>query len=353
MNFLNRAKNQATKIVGETADTAVETPKTVVPKAPGARPGIPAKPAVPGARPGIPSAPKVPGARPSIPAKPAVNPSPVKEEVVAPVVEEKKGPMAQKSNPFKLGAKPAAEAVAEVTKVDTPKVTAKKEVVDTVVEEVVPEAITSITEEAIVNEPVVEKPAETKKKTNSRRKAATKKEEPKEDISTEEPVEIVIPTTDMTYAEAVSSIKSTFHDEEWDNFKQDTSERLNEIHLTGDMTPTALKQTIADLTSLRDSVWVHFISSKTLYENLTEKDKGVLDVTSRLNAKGSNEAERKLSGAVALMNYKEPDSGKNINLYEVLYASRDRYNYSKGLIESIAYKHNSVITMLGNLKLEK
>ena len=251
--------------------------------------------------------------------------------------------MADKNNPFKFAKKPTETVVPVVEETIVP-------VVVPVVEVVVEKQEAPITESVEVNEPIKE-PAETKKKaaTTKSRKKPTKSEKEDEVVTEDEDVDV--PRTEISYAEVVLAIKSSFVDEEWEIFKTETSARLGEIHITNDMTPGALKQIISDLNSLRDSVWFHFLDCKTFFENLTAKEDGLLDRVKRLHSKGTNDNERKINSSIALMNYKE--DGKSINLYEVLDASRARFNYTKGLMDSIQYKSNSVITMLGNLKLEK
>ena len=349
MNFLKKAQDQANKNAGGTAQKLPPV---------GSKPAVPGvKPAVPGAKPNIPSRPVAPGAKPNIPSRP-VAPGAKPAAPTTPKVEEEKGPIAKSSNPFKLGAKKAEEVKPEVE---------TKEVATAPVEETTATTTEAITEETSVNEPIVAeepkkeepKKEETKKasskktsnKKTSNKKTTTKKEEPVDTPDVEEAEEIVIPTTDCSYSDAVLAIRSTFFDEEWEAFKEDTSNRLSEIHISNDMTPSALNQTISDLNALRDSIWQHYLESKTFFETLTAKDDGLIDRTKRLNSKGANENERKLNSTMALMNHKI--DGKNINLYEVLDASRARYNYTKELMESIKYKSNAVITMLGNLKLEK
>ena len=121
--------------------------------------------------------------------------------------------------------------------------------------------------------------------------------------------------------------------------------------MSNDMGTSHLKQAISSLNELRDAVWPHYIKAKTMFENLTDKEDGLLIRIRKLHSVGSNDAERKNNAALAVMTYKIED--KNVNLYEVLDASRERYNFLKMLMDSIQYKSNAIITMLGNLKLEK
>lgn len=328
MNFLNKIKEQVN-------NTGSSTP------IPGGKPPIPGgRPPILGARPGVPP---ISGGRPPVP---GVKATPVSTSTIV----ETKGPIESKGNPFIINKKEIADVI------ETPvKVAPIAEVTESIKKEEGKEVVSNITNEPTVIEPI-NLEEEIKAKTKSKGKGRAKKTEAKEttsDVRVEEECcnEVIIPKTEGTYAEVVLAIKSTFADTEWDEFKEDTTKRLGEIQIASDMTPAALKHTISDLNALRDSVWNHFLECKTFFETLTAKDDGLLDRVKRLNSKGTNDNERKVNATLALMNYKQ--DGKLINLYEVLDASRVRFNYTKGLMESIQYKSNAVITMLGNLKLEK
>jgi hypothetical protein len=103
---------------------------------------------------------------------------------------------------------------------------------------------------------------------------------------------------------------------------------------------------------LRDEISIVYNDTKTLYESLTAKDDGLIDRTKRLNARGTNSEERKVSGTIAAMNYKTPQ-GHNINLFELLDETRARFNFLKTINDSIEFKKAVLLTMLSSLKSEK
>ena len=92
-----------------------------------------------------------------------------------------------------------------------------------------------------------------------------------------------------------------------------------------------------------------YIETKNLYEHLTDKENGLIEVTKKLHGKGSNTEERKVNGIVAVMNYKT-EAGDTVNLYELLAETRIRYNFLKGLNDSIEFKKMVLLTMLSSLK---
>lgn len=347
MSFLNKARAQAQKTVGVPTPTTGATVAPIKPPVPG-KPGIPGKPPV--NKPGIPK-PGMP--KPGIP-KPPVQNKP-KEET----------PLESKSNPFLKKTEPTipmpTEDIVKDPEMMAPIEEAKAEVKAKAAEEKVKE--TTVKEEKVESktEKVDEKEAETKdeaeakeevkeikKKTTTRKKATAKAKEP-----TDVEDNIDIPSTDMDYSEAMVAIKSNFVDPEWEEFREDIISKLNDIHITSDMNTTALKETISSLSALRESIWVEYNDTKTAFEKLTAKEpEGLIERIKKLNASGSNAEERKINSILAVMNHKD-GAGRNINLFELLDETRDRYNFLKSVMDSSQYKTNVLVTMLGSLKLER
>lgn len=359
MNFLKKAKEQ----VNSESTTTIEATKPTIPgrpNIPGSKPSVPgSKPSVPGARPNIPGAkPNIPGSKPNIPgAKPSIPTKVVVPEVeinTSEIVEETTAPLAAKSNPFvKKGLKEEAKEVVvpEVEEISIPE---PEPEVPEIEEEV------KIIETEEVNTPLEEGKEEEKpkgKKKGSRRKKAVEAQE-KEDKAEESIKEceapvITITKTELDYAEAMESIGSSFVDEEWENFRADVTQRLNDINISSDMNSVALRNTIAELSSLRESIWVIYNDTKTQYETLTAKEpEGLIERIKKLNSRGSNDSERKYNAIMAVTNFKN-DDGKKINLYELLDETRERFNFLKSLMDTSQYKTNILVTMLGGLKLDR
>lgn len=356
MSFLNKARAQAQKTVG-----AAPTPAAPV------KPGIPGKPSVPG-KPPVPGKPGLP--KPGMPKpgglpKPGMKP-PVPGHVPAPTKAKEEGPLKAKSNPFldkKNAVAPVTESIdkdpemmapineakAEIKATEEKAKTIEKEETKVEAEEVVkneePKA------EETPKEEKKEEVKETKKKSASRKKSTSKAKET--ETNTVEVSATEVPTTDMEYAEAMVSIKSNFVDPEWEEFREEIITQLNDIHITSDMNPAALKETISSLSALRESIWVQYNDTKTAFEKLTAKEpEGLIERIKKINASGSNAEERKINSILAVMNYKD-GVGRNINLFELLDETRERFNFLKSVMDSSQYKTNVLVTMLGSLKLEK
>lgn len=359
MNFLNKAKEQANNIINKKEGSPMTNPflnkntlnNQTAPKVPAATPtaptGIPSAPAVPGAipKPGVPKAPGKPG-MPPIPGKPGVPPVP-------------KAPSVPGANPFaKPEVKPAEETktandianeiVKEVEAKEIP-VTGEAPVVP-VEEKVETPAEAPKTEEVKEEPKAEEKKTTAKKRSSSRKKTASKTDEVNDAPTTsDEVVNVIINTTELSYAEACQAVRTHFTDPEWEAAKAKFEEIAKNIHITNDMNKAQLHDLLAQVANLRDEIYSAYTETKTLYEHLTDKENGMIERTKRTGAKGSNSEERKLTATLAVMNYVD-GNGNKINLYEVLDETRIRYNYLKGIIDTIEFKKAVLLTMLSSLK---
>lgn len=340
MSFLSKAKETANKI-NDVAGVKSTLPG-MKPTLPGAKPAIPA--GLPGAKPPVlGSKPTLPGAKPSIGKPPvAAKPPVVAPKPTAPAVEAKveTAPL-KNNNPFIKKPVVAPTVVGKTEEIKEEVIVKEEEVV--------------VATETIVADTVEEtKPAPTnKRKRKPATKAATDEAVESDMDSGADTVEFVMPKSEVNFEEALLSIRSGFVDENWEAFRTENITRLNDILISNDMTTTMIKATLSELSLLRDSTWIIFNDTKTNFEILTGKEpEGTIERIKKMSAKGSNPDERKLNATLAVMNYKDAN-GKTVNLYELLDEMRERYNFTKSLMDAISYKNSVLITMLGSLKLEK
>lgn len=184
-------------------------------------------------------------------------------------------------------------------------------------------------------------------KTADSKKTETATENKSSDVSVE------IPTTTMSYTDAIASIISPFQDAEWVVFRDDIKAKLGELIIVDDMNASTMKLMISELDVLRQEIWFSYQEKKSLFDMLTgEKPCGIIERYSRLNiGNGNNDMERKKAGIIACMNHKTNEG--SINLYELMDETRIRYEFLKEVMESIRFKTNALITMSASLKLEK
>lgn len=207
-----------------------------------------------------------------------------------------------------------------------------------------------------VEEKKAVEPKSAAKKADSKPAAKAKKKNAK---AKAEPVEKVdgfvmdIPTTSISYAEAIESVTSPFVDPDWEIYKENVQNDLNEIVIEDDMNPATLKSAVSKLTRIRNRVWNDFQSTKSQYELLASKEpEGLIERVKRTNlGDATNDMQRKKAGVEACMNYTDK-SGNIINLYELLDETRARYNFLKAVMDSVEYKRSVLVTMNGALKIE-
>lgn len=371
MSFLNKIKNNSLGIntnpftTERKAEKTVTTPlnkqqidpfiakkETGAPVTPvkpsflgGVKPGVVNKPA--GIPTGMPAAgkPAIPTmAKPTVvtPQKPAAAPSPVNQEAT----EATANPTPQ-------------EMIKDMESIDMKEpVKTEEKVLEPAKEEVKTEAVTEGKEESKAEEAAKDKT--TKKKTTTKKKASTKtakKTEVDEPIDEQltETVETFfkMPRTTMKYSDAIQSVRGNFVDENWEEFRQSAIAESDAIVIESDMQEGAIKKTISKLSTLREKIWVQFMDTKTLLESLSNKDaEGLIERVKFVNLEGSNETARKKSGVLAVMNYKT-DENENINLYELYDETKGRFYFLKGIMDTIQYKTQVLITMSSALKLEK
>lgn len=360
MSFLNKAKEQANNILNKKEVSPMGNPflnknkaNTVSPvNTTPSTPAVPSAPTAPTVTPGVPSVPKVPGKPvPPVPGKPGIPPMPGKPGVPsapkAPTPTAPVAPVTKDANDIANETVKEVEAKEEV-KVETP-------VVETEVKAETPAVETEPKKEETTEaakEEVVEKKTATKKKGGSRTsKAKTKATEEIKDAPTvsQEAVEIVVNHTELSYAEACQAIRTHFVDEEWEAAKAKFEEMSKNINISNDMNKAQLHDLLAQVANLRDEVYSAYTETKTLYEHLTDKENGMIERTKRTGAKGSNSEERKLTATIAVMNYVD-GNGNKINLFEVLDETRIRYNFLKGIMDTIEFKKAVLLTMLSSLK---
>lgn len=371
MSFLNKVKNNSLGIktnpftterkAENTVTTPVNAPQVdpFVAKAGAGAPTTPAKPSfLGGIKPGVSKPAGIPTGVPTgVPAagKPAMPamPTMAKPTVVTP------------QKPVAAAPSPADKETAEVTTNLSPQemikdmesidmkepAKAEEKVAEPVKEEVKTEAATETKEESKA------KKTTTKAKT-TRKKVTTKKKEEVDEPINEQLAETVetffkMPRTTMKYSDAIQSVRGNFIDENWEEFRQSAIAESDAIVIESDMQEGAIKKTISKLSTLREKIWVQFMDTKTLLESLSNKDaEGLIERVKFVNLEGSNETARKKSGVLAVMNYKTDDN-ENINLYELYDETKGRFYFLKGIMDTIQYKTQVLITMSSALKLEK
>lgn len=336
MDKLNATRNPAAAAEKKVNPLLKQPAPPVAPPATTAKVVTPVAPAAPLAT----ATPKVnPLAKAAVPAAtaPAVAPTEVPKKTLA--------------FPFKKKEEPVAP-VAPVVQAEVPAPVVAETPAPVAVE--APVAAEVKAEETVVVPPVEEKKAAAapaRRANNRGKKTDTKEDGPATDLETAE--ELELPTTTMSFAEAAAVLTSPFADEVWDAFKLEIEEELNAIIIDQDMNPGVLKVILSELNLVYDKIAQPLHETRTLLENLTNKEDGTIVVIKSISLGGSNDMERKRAGFLSAMSYKPKSGGGNINLFEAAAEVRSRYNFLKGIYDRLKYKNDMLITMNGALKLER
>lgn len=222
---------------------------------------------------------------------------------------------------------------------------------------VVPKQENVVEEEPVVAEEVKPEPeaeVEEVKEPKKRGKRGSKKaKEPKVETkeATDETVEVF--TTRISYEDAVAAISSPFSNEEFEMLKEEITLELNDINITEDMNSITAKAVNAQLAGLYQKVWFDFQAAKTLYDNLSQKDNGLIDMVKFSSiGDGTNDAQRKKAGIEACMRYTSPGATEPVNLFELLAYAREQYYFFKSVMDHLSYKKDVMISMNAALKIE-
>lgn len=295
------------------------------------------------------SAPKAPSPTRPVFKAPAEFSSEVKPEetevIEAKKVEEK---ATEKSEEVKIEVSEVTETeeIVEVTEaVETEEAAETEEVVET---EKVVEAAEATVEETVKSE-IKEEVKETPKKRTRKTKSTSKEES--SDGANSEPVQIF--STEISYEEAIANISSPFINDEFEALKQEIVAEINSIEISADMNSITAKEVNSKLASLYQKIWFENQAAKALYDQLNQKDNGLIDRTRSLFIDGQNDAQRKKSGIEACIRFTSSASDDAINLYEMLDSAREQHYFFKAAMEHLDFKKNVMISMNAALKIEE
>lgn len=222
-----------------------------------------------------------------------------------------------------------------------------QEVADSEVEE--KEAILKDSEQEETKEEIKEEIKEAPKKRTRKTKTAPK--ENSSENTTSDPIQMF--STEISYEEAIANISSPFINEEFEALKQEIVNEMNSIEISADMNSITAKEVNSKLASLYQKIWFENQAAKALYDQLNQKDNGLIDRTRSLFIDGQNDAQRKKSGIEACIKFTSSISDDAINLYEMLDSAREQHYFFKAAMDHLDFKKNIMISMNAALKIEE
>lgn len=155
----------------------------------------------------------------------------------------------------------------------------------------------------------------------------------------------------MSYSDAATLVMNQFHDEGWEKYEAEVSEKIQSIKIEADMNPGTLKYVIEELNALSDEIAIPLDQATKLLEAMTDKDFGACTAYRTINStSGGNAEDRKKSGFLALVNANV--AGTNVNYIALIAATKMRYTFLKGISNRLKAKRDLLITMSSALKME-
>lgn len=190
--------------------------------------------------------------------------------------------------------------------------------------------------EEVVEEKAEEKPKKAKKETK---------------VEVDEFKSVDLLGEKISYDEMATTVLEYFQETEWINTEKELEEKLAKIRIEPDMNPGALKYVLAELNALSDTVYPIYTEQSKLQAALIDKNYGAAVAYQVLHSVGSNEAERKRNGYLALQ--KANVGGKTVNYLAMIQALLMRIMFLDKYIYRIQQKTSLCITMSGAMKMEQ
>lgn len=199
-----------------------------------------------------------------------------------------------------------------------------------------------------VEETVTEKKEETVPTQKEESKAIEeKKEEPSKDLVD------IIPEEDKDpdyFKNKVEAFRQRYVHEEFAKYQEEIFKRLEAIKITADLNTGTVKVRLADIAALRLEIFKHRVDIKMLAQCPLDKEHGDIYASAKIQAKGSNETERKSSYFQYLKNFPVKDSTVDIPFLTTVL---DMYNiFFDAVLAELKVRQDILVTYTVNLKID-
>lgn len=252
---------------------------------------------------------------------------PTKKPVAKKVIEEVKAPV--------------EETPVEVS-VETQEPVAEEPVKESATEETAP--VEEVVEEITVEEPVKEKEEKPKAK-----RASKKKEKAKEEIKEEAKEEVRDPNMSLTDAIDHMSDVANITCEEWEESKQEITDKIKALAIDADMDPGVMRTLIGEIDDTLSELRLLRVEADNKAKAVNE----MVEFVRSTHAIGSNAEERKANGYRALHYYKKDENDtETINLTTYQLFMNNQLNFLNESIEILKDKKQLLITFSSMLKIE-
>ena len=254
---------------------------------------------------------------------------PAKKPVAKKVIEEVKAPV-------------------EETPVEVP-VETQEPVEETTVETTAPvEETVEVVEETAVKETVEEEKKEKEEKPKAKRNSK-KKEKAKEEVKEENKEEVREPNMSLTDAIDHMSDVANITCDEWEESKQEITDKIKTLAIDADMDPGVMRTLIGEIDDTLSELRLLRVEADNKAKAVNE----MVEFVRSTHAIGSNAEERKANGYRALHYYKKDENDtETINLTTYQLFMNNQLNFLNESIEILKDKKQLLITFSSMLKIE-
>ena len=202
-------------------------------------------------------------------------------------------------------------------------------------------------EETASAEPVKKEEPKQQKAKDTQKAEETKKEKQSKDLLDYVPEEDKDP---KYFTDNIDVLRQRYVDEEFNKYQEEISQRLAGIKITPDLNTGTVKVRLADISALRQEIFKHRVTVKMLLQCPLDKEHGDLYASAKIQAKGSNETERKSNYFQYLKNFPVKNGSVDIPFLSTVL---DMYNiFFDAVLAELRAKQEALAIYTGNLKID-
>lgn len=148
----------------------------------------------------------------------------------------------------------------------------------------------------------------------------------------------------------VEDFRQRYVHEEFARYQEEIFKRLEAIKITADLNTGTVKVRLADIAALRLEIFKHRVDIKMLAQCPLDKEHGDVYASAKIQAKGSNETERKSSYFQYLKSFPVKNSTVDIPFLTTVL---DMYNiFFDAVLAELKVKQDILVTYTVNLKID-
>ena len=143
---------------------------------------------------------------------------------------------------------------------------------------------------------------------------------------------------------------SNLEPDDFKKFKEEFTEKVNNIKITEDMNNGAIKYALKDINDLRSILYVPMVKVRQLVNSLTNKEYGVMTAFAAEHSFGDNATDRKANAYKSMRNF--TIDGRKIDMIECLTSLQVQSEYFEAINKLLDRKQDMLLSYIALLKIE-